>query len=79
MIFETIKNALVKQLEIESEIINEDSYIEKDLELDSTENVVISLELKKKYGVEYVFPKEDVTLGEICKSVEVMMSDKISG
>lgn len=75
MVFETIKNALVKKLGLEPEIVTKNAFIEKDLELDSTENVIISLELKKKYGIDYVFSKEDISLGDICKKVEQMISE----
>ena len=74
MVFETIKDALVNKLGLEPEIVTENALVEKDLELDSTENVVISLELKKKYGIDYVFSKEDISLGDLCKTVELMLS-----
>lgn len=76
MIFETIKSALVNELDIESDLITLDALVDKDLELDSTENVVIALALKKHYGIEYVFPKEDISLGEIVKTVESLIEEK---
>lgn len=69
MIYELIKNALVSKLGIEENLIKPDAYIEEDLELDSTETVVIALELKKHLGVDYQFPIEDVTLQNIIDTV----------
>jgi acyl carrier protein len=63
--FKTIKEILVSKLGIEEELIQKEAFLEKNLELDSTETVVIALELKRKFGVEYKFPIEDITLGEL--------------
>lgn len=70
MIYETIKTALIEQLGIEADMIDKSKLLEKDLELDSTESVIIALEIKKKFSVDYVFPKHDITIGDICSAVE---------
>lgn len=69
MIYDKIKHALIYQLGIEESLISPKSYVRADLELDSTETVIIALELKKMLGVNYVFPEGDVTLDQIVESV----------
>lgn len=69
MIYNKIKQALIEKLGIEESLVSPDSYVQADLELDSTETVIIALELKKLLGVDYVFPEGDVTLAQIVASV----------
>jgi acyl carrier protein len=68
--FETIKEILIDKLGVEKELINPETYIEKDLELDSTETVVIALELKKRFGINYKFPVQDITLSELEQGID---------
>ena len=70
MILDTVREALA-ELGIAPEDISESTRIKGDLELDSTESVVISLEIKKRYGVDIGFEaKTDTTVGEIVSRVE---------
>lgn len=78
MIFEVIKSALIEQLGLEENSIKPHAYIERDLELDSTETVIIALEIKKQFRVEYKFPDEDVTLQDIVDKVEMLCSELVS-
>jgi acyl carrier protein len=70
MIMQVIRNALINELGIEETLIRPEAKIEADLELDSTETVIIALEIKKKFGIDYIFPAEDVTLQAICDYVK---------
>lgn len=70
--FEILENILIEKLGIDSDLIKPGAYLEKDLELDSTETVVIALELKKRLGVNYNFPEEDIKISEICEQVEIL-------
>jgi acyl carrier protein len=76
MVMNTIKQALIKELGIDPSLITDDTKVEQDLQLDSTENVVIALEIKKKYGVDYVFPSHDVSLRQISEAVDKMITEK---
>ena len=74
MIYGLIKKALVDQLAIDDKLISPETHIEGDLELDSTEKVIIALELKKHFNVEYKFSPKDVSIQEIVATVEEMMA-----
>lgn len=74
MIYEMIKQALIHQVGIEENLINPASYLQRDLELDSTETVIIALEMKKHFKVDYIFPEEDVTLRELSEKIEALIS-----
>jgi acyl carrier protein len=74
MIFNTLKQALIDQLGIDSNLINLETYIEKDLQLDSTETVILALEIKKKFAVNFKFPDKDISLSEICNFVADQMT-----
>lgn len=76
MVLETLKQALINELGIDPALISSDTKIVQDLQLDSTENVVIALEIKKKHGVDYVFPTQDVTLNQICEKVNKLLAEK---
>ncbi len=73
MIYAVIKNTLDTLLGIDEAIIHPSAMIKKDLQLDSTESVVIALELKKRFGVDYRFPTDDISLADICKEVEPLV------
>ena len=70
MIYETLHTALVDQLGIEAELINPNVKLKADLELDSTETVILALEIKKHFKLDYTFPQEDVSLSELVAFVE---------
>lgn len=70
MIYDVIKGVIVNELGIEEQKFQLNAFIEKDLELDSTETVAVALALKKHFKVEYLFPKTDVTIQEIINDVE---------
>jgi len=76
MFFETIKQALIKELDLEPEIITEEAMVVKDLNLDSTETVIIALELKKKFVIDFVFPKDDISLKNICLNAHALKAAK---
>lgn len=70
MIYDVIKKALIEKLGMEDDEVSPEAYIKDDLELDSTETVIIALELKKAFGVDYTFPDDDVQVKDIVSSVE---------
>lgn len=67
--YELIKEILVEKLGIEDELIKPEACLERDLELDSTETVVVALELKKRLGISYEFPEQDLSLQELAIAI----------
>ena len=74
MIKDVIKEILIEKLFIEEEAIHDEAFMQKDLELDSTESVVIALEIKKRYRVDYHFPDQDITLKDMAAAVESLLA-----
>lgn len=74
MVINLIKDVLINELGIDPDLVINETKIQKDLQLDSTESVIIALEIKKKYGVDYIFPNHDVTLEEIAEAVNKILS-----
>jgi len=72
MIYDVIKKTLKESLGIEEEMIHPNAMIKKDLQLDSTETVAVSLELKKIFNIDFKFPAEDLSLEAIRGQVEAM-------
>lgn len=78
MDYEFLKTILIEKLGIDSDIILPESKIEKDLELDSTDTVVIALEIKKLYGIDFKFADDDMSLAELCKEVTHLCSSVVN-
>jgi acyl carrier protein len=71
---ETLK-AILLNLGIPNELLHEDALLNQDLQIDSTEAVEISLELKRRLGVTIKLESsQDKSLAEICQMVEAAMS-----
>jgi acyl carrier protein len=78
-VMDTLKAILI-DLGISEELLHQDSLLHKDLQLDSTETVEISLALKRKLGVNVKLEtRKDKTLVEICNMVEAAMSASPKG
>ena len=78
MIFSTLKAILI-DLGIDERALTEDAHLRKDLELDSTETVEISLELKRRLGVEMKLEsRQDPTLAELCARIERVLPTSVS-
>ena len=74
MVMDTLKEILL-DLGISEEEIKEDALLRKDLQLDSTETVEISLGLKRKLGVNVkIESRQDTTLGQVCEMVNQAMA-----
>lgn len=74
MVMDTLKEILL-DLGIEEEQITESALLRKDLQLDSTETVEISLGLKRKLGVNVkIESRQDTTLGQVCDLVNQAMA-----
>lgn len=73
---ELLKQALVEQLGIDASLIKPESYVKKDLELDSTETVIIALEIKKNFNVDFKFPADDISLQQIVDQVQENINQK---
>lgn len=70
MIYQTLKQILIEKLGIEESIITPAAFIKRDLELDSTETVAVALELKKRKNVDFKFPSQDISLQQLCETIE---------
>lgn len=69
MVMDVLKEILV-ELGIPENSITENTLLYKDLKLDSTETVDISLGLKRQLGVNIKLEsRKDLTLGEVCEMV----------
>lgn len=74
MVMDTLKDILV-DLGIPEEAITEDALLRKDLQLDSTETVEISLGLKRRLGVNVkIESRKDTTLSNVCELVNQAMA-----
>ncbi|HAA30503.1 MAG TPA: acyl carrier protein [Cyanobacteria bacterium UBA11369] len=67
---DTLK-AILGDLGIPEESLHKDTLLRKDLQLDSTETVEVSLGLKRKLGVSVKLEGwQDMTLAQVCNRVE---------
>lgn len=74
MVMDTLKDILV-EMGIPEESITEGALLRKDLQLDSTETVEISLGLKRRLGVNVkIESRQDTTLGQVCEMVNQAMA-----
>ena len=70
MTFDTVKKSLL-DLGIDEELITENAYLHKDLELDSTETIQIALDVKRIYDVTIKLEsRKDLTVGEVCALID---------
>lgn len=72
MVFEKVKELIVEQLDVDSELVTEETDFMKDLEADSLDAVEIILGVEDEYGIEI---PDDVAenftkVGDIVKYVE---------
>ncbi|MGF2037467.1 MAG: acyl carrier protein [Nostoc sp. CmiVER01] len=69
-VMETI-NKILTDLGITEELLYPDALLRKDLQLDSTETVEVSLELKRQLGVSVKLEgRQDMTLAQFCYMVQ---------
>lgn len=74
MVMDTLKDILI-DLGIPEDSISEAALLRKDLQLDSTETVEISLGLKRRLGVNVkIESRQDTTLGQVCDMVNQAMA-----
>ena len=66
--------AILADLGIPEESLHRDTLLHKDLQLDSTETVEISLGLKRRLGVSVKLEsRQDMTLAQVCNLIEAAM------
>ncbi len=69
--FAVVKDILVTDLGVEEEKVTPGAHLLEDLELDSTDTVEISLQLKKRLGAEVKLQvRDDPTVQDVCTMVE---------
>ena len=67
---------ILNDLGIPEELISPNALLHRDLQLDSTEIVEISLALKRRLGIRAKLEtRQDKTLAEICTLIESAMSE----
>ena len=72
---EVILTKILKDIGIDTKQIKPNSYIHKDLQLDSLEIVQIALSIKRDLGIRIKMEtRQDKTLAEICYLIESEMS-----
>lgn len=75
-VMDALKEILV-ELGIEQDAISEGALLKGNLSLDSTEMVQISLDIRKRFGVDVAFEsREDVTVGQVCELVTRLVEKK---
>ena len=78
--FAVVKDILVTDLGVEEEQVTEDAHLLEDLELDSTDTVEISLQLKKRLGAEVKLQvRDDPTIKEVCAMVDSALASRKEG
>src|ERR1700676_4298396 len=78
--FAVVKDILVTDLGVEEERVTEDAHLLEDLELDSTDTVEISLQLKKRLGAEVKLQvRDDPTIKEVCAMVDSALASRKEG
>ncbi|MBV8887110.1 MAG: acyl carrier protein [Chroococcidiopsidaceae cyanobacterium CP_BM_RX_35] len=74
MVIDALKDILL-DLGIPEESITDTALLRKDLQLDSTETVDISLGLKRRLGVNIKLEsRKDMTLAEVCDMIDKAMA-----
>ena len=74
MVMDVLKDILL-ELGISEELITEKALVHKDLQLDSTETVEVSLGLKRRLGVNVkIESRQDLTLSQVCDMVTQAMT-----
>lgn len=78
--FAVVKDILVTDLGVEEEQVTQGAHLLEDLELDSTDTVEISLQLKKRLGADVKLQvRDDPTVGEVCTMVERALAGQREG
>ncbi|NJL09997.1 MAG: acyl carrier protein [Calothrix sp. SM1_7_51] len=73
----TIK-AIFSDLGIPDQLLHQDNFLRKDLQLDSTETIEVALALKRQLGINMKLEtSEDITLGQLCHLVETTMVENL--
>ena len=69
MVMDTLKDILI-EMGISEDLLTADALLKKDLQLDSTETVEISLALKRRLGVNVkIESRKDTTLDQLCEMI----------
>jgi acyl carrier protein len=73
-VMDTLKSILI-DLGIPEELLDEDTLLHKDLQLDSVETVEIALGLKRKLGVNVKLEtRQDITIAQVCNTVKAAIA-----
>jgi len=72
MVFETVRNMISEQLEIDPASITMDSNLVTDLKADSVDVMEVVMNLESEYGIEFVFEQlsEIKTVGDVVAYIE---------
>lgn len=69
---------ILKILGIPAELISPNALLHRDLQLDSTETIEISLALKHRLGIKVKLEaRQDKSLAEVCTLIESAMSEQM--
>lgn len=78
--FAVVKDILVTDLGVEEEQVTQGAHLLEDLELDSTDTVEISLQLKKRLGADVKLQvRDDPTIEEVCAMVDTALASQKEG
>lgn len=69
---------ILKTLGIPAELVHPNALLYRDLQLDSTETIEISLALKRRLGIKVKLEaRQDKSLAEVCTLIESAMSEQM--
>jgi acyl carrier protein len=72
-VMDTLK-AILTELGIPEELIQPNTLLHQELQLDSTETVEVALRLKRRLGVNVKLEtRQDLTLAQVCNLIETAM------
>ena len=78
--FAVVRDILVTDLGVEEEKVTQGAHLLEDLELDSTDTVEISLQLKKRLGADVKLQvRDDPTIEEVCTMVDTALAGQREG
>ena len=73
--FETIRNVLAKQFELDPETITRDTNLIDDIGADSLDVVELIMALEDEFGIEFTPSPEITTVGKLVEAVEKLTNE----
>ncbi|MFR5023864.1 MAG: acyl carrier protein [Limosilactobacillus fermentum] len=75
-VFETVKNVVVEELDVDEDQVTLDAKIKDDLEADSLDVFEIMNELEDKFDIQFVVEEGIETIGDVVDFVKKQLDEK---